>query len=204
MENRIIIPTSFSVQLPNKNELFYNQNNKKKIWNLLFEASNGYCMYCGKNLVVETDVGAHLEHSVDKEGNEGQHTKENDRKKWKYLKHCKYNFSLVCPNCNLVCKKQVEKLNLLDYPEQIECKKIDCSSTYCDIYEKLRNDYMRKNAIILQPQGLKNEKVQYQIMYDLIKHIFIPVITLVPQTEVDSETYDYEYNKGIFFCTKSY
>ena len=196
MKNSLCIPTSYNVDLPKSNELYYNENHKYKIRKPLLDASKGYCMYCGKRMIIETDLGAQLEHSVDKKGNLGQETGD---KRWKYLRHCKHNFALSCPTCNMVCKKHVEKINLAQYPEEIECKTIDCNEQFCDTYNSLRNDYIKRNAIILQPVRIQNDYVKYGIMYDLIKHTYSPNIVSVKDDKDDEDDFLYECNKGIFY-----
>lgn len=198
MENNIIIPTSYDVELPTENELFYNDNHKTKIKKPLFRASRGYCMYCGKRMVIETDIGAQLEHSVDKKGNNGQDTSDKD-KRWKYLRHCKHNFSLSCPTCNMVCKKHVEKVDLTRYPVELPCKTTDCNPTYCDTYRDLRLDYIKRNAIILQPEGIKTNHIKYDVKYDLTKHIYVPSPTRRNGSNEDSQEYRDEYNKAVFY-----
>ena len=49
----------------------------------------------------------------------------------------------------------------------------DCTEM-CDVYRKVREEYIQKNAIILQPQGTKRNDVQYDIVYSLLKHIYEP------------------------------
>ncbi|MBR4981298.1 MAG: hypothetical protein IKY94_01910 [Lachnospiraceae bacterium] len=171
MENRLFIPTNYAVELPKGNKPYYNSSNKKEIIVPLLEASRGYCMYCGKSLYNETDFIINLEHSVDKEGNDNQ--KEGD---YKYLRHCKHNFSISCPICNMVCKKSIEKVSMQNVPKSIECSKENCDEQSCEIYSNLRENYMEKNAIILQPKGVKKQNIYYRIAYDLLKNIYIPEI----------------------------
>ena len=171
MENKLYIPTDYVVTLPRGNKSYYNSINKKEIIAPLLDASRGYCMYCGKSLYNETDFIINLEHSVDKAGNEDQ--KEGD---YKYLKHCKHNFSISCPICNMVCKKSIEKVSMKDVPKTIECSKQNCDEQSCETYSYLREDYMKRNAIILQPRGVKKPDIYYRIGYDLLKNIYIPEI----------------------------
>lgn len=196
MKNSLCIPTSYKVDLPKSNELYYNENHKYKIRKPLFAAAKGYCMYCGKRVIIETDFGAQLEHSVDKKGNLGQETGD---KRWKYLRHCKHNFALSCPTCNMVCKKHVEKTDLTQYSETIECKSIDCNEKFCDTYNRLRTEYIKKNAIILQPDGIRNDYMKYGIRYDLIKHTYFPHIELLKDDKVAEKKCGDENNKGIFY-----
>ena len=171
MENRLFIPTNYAVELPKGNKPYYNSSNKKEIIAPLLKASRGYCMYCGKSLYNETDYIINMEHSVDKEGYEEQ--KEGD---YKYLRHCKYNFSISCPICNMVCKKSIEKTSMQNMPKTIECSKQKCDEKSCEAYSNIRENYMKRNAIILQPEGVKNTDVYYRIVYDLLKNIYIPEI----------------------------
>lgn len=198
MENSINIPTSYKIDLPTENELYYNDNHKPQIKQPLFDASQGYCMYCGKRMVIETDVGAQLEHSVDKKGNIGQEASDKD-KRWRYLRHCKHNFALSCPTCNMVCKKHIEKIDLTQYPVTITCKTTDCNENYCDTYRDLRRDYIKRNAIILQPNGIETDYIKYGISYDLIKHIYVPSPTSIDISKENCEEYGYEYNKALFY-----
>ena len=71
--------------------------------------------------------------------------------------------------------------------------KIDLNDAF---FNSLRNDYIKRNAIILQPVGIQNDYVKYGIMYDLIKHTYFPNIVSVKD---DEENFLYECNKGIFY-----
>ena len=185
MNNKIVFPTNFDLDLPKENKKYYSNTNKDELINILRIASNDYCMYCGRSIRNDGDIFGQLEHSVDKEGNIGQ----NDDNKYEYLRNCKYNLSLACPNCNMKCKKIVEKLNLTDVPISINCQEIDCSNGYCAIYSKLRKKYIKQNAIILQPQGIPSKN--YMIAFDLLKQVFIPLVDGNEFIHAECSEYDF-------------
>ena len=163
---KIKLPTRFEVNYPKKNRKYYSSHNKPIIAKILYESSRGYCMYCGKTIHIEGDEIYHVEHSVDKASKE--YTKYDPHE---VLKHCKFNLAVVCSECNTVCKKMVDKANLEQFAPLPKCPKT-CVEM-CDMYREIRNDYMNKNAIILQPLG-KEEPTPYLIAYNLLKHIYEP------------------------------
>lgn len=163
---KLELPTHFTVKYPQKNMRYYGHHGKKKIVPLLMQSCGSYCMYCGKTVKVDSDERYNIEHSVDKDGNIHQEYDTYD-----VLKHCKYNLAIACEECNMVCKKAVDKLNFAQYGPFPKCKK-ECSEP-CENYMALRTDYMKKNAIILQPLGICSPS-EYKIDYNLLKHIFVP------------------------------
>lgn len=165
---KIKLPTHFNVAYPKENRKYYSGNSKGKLRELLLAASKGYCMYCGKQLTQDQDRIVQIEHSVDKEGNINQ------KEKHTFLEHCKYNLALSCVKCNEEYKKRVYKIDFSKYDPGMGCPK-DCTEM-CDVYRKVREEYIQKNAIILQPQGTKRNDVQYDIVYSLLKHIYEPDI----------------------------
>ena len=94
-------PTDYPVKYPDKNIKYYNSYGRKRLAKILLEASNGFCMYCGKSLKKDTDVVYQVEHSVDKDGNYDQLENEIT-----FLTHCKFNLSIACTTCNIACKKR--------------------------------------------------------------------------------------------------
>lgn len=162
---RIEFPTHFDIDYPKRNIQYYSTYGKKKIAPLLESSCKSFCMYCGKTVKIESDHRYQIEHSVDKDGNIHQ-----EYDKYEVLKHCKYNLSIACGECNMVCKKAVDKLNFAEYDPLPKCPKT-CSKP-CTHYEKLRNDYMKKNTIILQPLGVKSP-VEYKIDFNLLKQLFV-------------------------------
>lgn len=163
---KINLPTQFNISYPLKNIKYYSSSGKRKIARLLFSGCQGYCMYCGKTVNIEGDRSFHLEHSVDKDGNDGQ-----EEDPFEVLKHCKYNLAIACAECNTVCKKMVDKVDLKKYSPINKCP--STCNNMCDFYISIREDYMKKNAIILQPEGRRNP-VNHLIAYNLLKHIYEP------------------------------
>ncbi len=158
-------PTSFNISYPRKNIKYYTQYGKKKILPQLMSSCKGFCMYCGKTIRTESDERYNIEHAVDKEGNLHQ-----TDKSVAVLSNCKYNLAISCPECNLVCKKIIDKIDVNKYSPIPNCPN-ECSSP-CDLFLEIRKDYMKKNTIILQPRQVdKNNK--YKIYYNLLKHIFV-------------------------------
>ena len=165
---KIEFPTHFVIKYPKRNIKYYSSYGKRKIAPLLEESCKFFCMYCGKTLQVDNDRRYHIEHSVDKDGNIYQ-----AYDKFEVLKHCKYNLAIACSECNMVCKKAVDKLNFAMYEPFTQCPK-ECSIP-CSHYLELRNDYMKKNALILQPLGIRSP-VAYEIDYNLLKLLFVPSV----------------------------
>lgn len=163
---KVELPTKYKIDYPRRNLKYYSCYSKPKIAQKLFEASQGFCMYCGKRVEIEGDRLYHLEHSVDKDGNEHQ-----EKDLSGALRHCKYNMSIACRECNEVCKKIVDKVDLGKFPFFYKCP-ASCDGM-CELYIQIRDDYMKKNAIILQPQG-KNTPIPHLISYNLLKHIYEP------------------------------
>lgn len=163
---KVELPTNYKVDYPRKNLKYYSAYGKPRIEKKLFESSQGFCMYCGKKVEIEGDRLYHLEHSVDKDGNKHQEKDLGD-----ILKHCKYNMSIACRECNEVCKKKVDKVDLGKFPLFYKCP-TNCDGM-CDLYIQIRDNYMKKNAVILQPHG-KNTPIPHLISYNLLKHIYEP------------------------------
>lgn len=164
----IALKTRYDVDYPKENFKYYNSNSgpRKRITKTLLEASNGYCMYCGKKVTVESDEYYQIEHSVDKDGNVHQ-----EIDIYGVLEHCKYNLSISCPECNQVCKKVVDKIDLIRYAPINKCP--DQCLDMCPTYIEIREEYIKKNAIILQPIGI-NKIGEEAISYNLFKHIYEP------------------------------
>lgn len=171
---RINFPTSFEVEYPKKNIHYYGSYGKKQLIPLLFNASKGYCMYCGKSIVNESDNdNFQIEHSVDKEGNIDQLTNEET-----FLTHCKHNLALACKKCNQDCKKKIEKIKFGEIEHKKNCREIECTEVSCPDYESLREQYCIKNSIILQPQGYKHNGNDCGIVYNLIYNTYSPNVSV--------------------------
>lgn len=167
---RLKFPTSFEIDYPKKNINYYDNYGKMQLVPLLLDASKGYCMYCGKSIVNESDNDNYqVEHSVDKEGNVDQLPNEVT-----FLTHCKHNLALACKKCNQDCKKKIEKIRFGKIPHVKSCKSINCTEVCCSDYANLREQYCIKNSIILQPQGYKHNGKECEIIYNLIYNTYSP------------------------------
>lgn len=166
---KVELPTEFKIDYPNRNIKYYSAYGKPKLVKKLYDSCNGYCMYCGKLVNVEGDRNFHLEHSVDKDGNTHQ-----EMDPYGVLEHCKFNLAIACSKCNLVCKKMVDKVNLASFFPLSKCPS-NCDDM-CEKYSRIREEYITKNAIILQPKGIQ-QPVPHLIAYDLLKHIYVPMET---------------------------
>lgn len=152
---------------PKENWKYYSSGGpKNRLTNLLVSKCKGYCMYCGKKVVIESDYRFQIEHAVDKDGNRYQELDSSSA-----LMHCKYNLAISCSECNQVCKKSVDKLNLMKYGVIPACN--NTCEDLCDNYRSMREDYERKNAIILQPIG-SSKLEKDAIVYSLFDHLYEP------------------------------
>lgn len=167
---KLHLPESYHINYPNSNLDYYSGNNSRVIRDILFSASSGYCMYCGTSLVSDDKVNFQLEHSVDKEGNYNQTSKNS------MLKNCKFNLSAACSRCNMIYKKRIEKIDFNDY-ELVQACPQECDNM-CNSYIKMRNDYCNNNAIILQPFGYTCGDVSYRVSYNLLRHTYEPACEL--------------------------
>lgn len=160
---KIPLPTKYDISYPNRNKKYYNPNNKKELAQIFTEKTK-HCMFCGKSLLSDGELYFHLDHSVDKKGNYNQENLNT------MLLHCKYNFTLSCMNCNIIYKKQVEKLDFNKYTLVKKCP-TSCLNL-CSTYKKMRKDYCEKNAIILPPFGYMKNNIEYKIRYNLLRHVY--------------------------------
>lgn len=169
---RLNIPTKYEIKYPLANRKYYSAYSKPIIAELLYGSCKGFCMYCGKTVNIEGDRNFQIEHAVDKEGNLHSELDPSN-----ILKHCKFNLASACPECNQVCKKAVDKIDFRSHYEKYYKEKdaipscpASCDAV-CELYSDIRNEYIKKNAIILQPIGIDDS---YGISFDLVKHIYIP------------------------------
>lgn len=166
---KIAIQTKFIDErdYPRKNLKYYTSSGpKKRLTDQLLDTCKGYCMYCGKKVIIESDYRFQLEHTVDKDGNINQELDCNE-----VLKHCKFNLAISCSECNQVCKKVVDKVDLGKLNSLGKCPSI-CTNV-CKNYNELKNEYEKKNAIILQPLG-NSELGDKAIVYNLLDHLYEP------------------------------
>lgn len=175
---KLEVNTKYNITYPLENYKYYNANSgpRKRLTTLLLGICKGYCMYCGKKVTVESDEHFQIEHAVDKDGNMHQEVDKTGA-----LVHCKYNLAISCPECNQVCKKVVDKINLLEYDPIEKCPKI-CEGI-CEKYGKIRKEYIKKNAIILQPVGIDSIG-ECAITYNLLKHIYEPAEDITDEESI--------------------
>ena len=164
---RLEFPVKFDFKYPEENLLYYSSSDKETMLNLLLDASDGYCMYCGKNIKVDDKEEYNIEHSLEKSI---IIAKDN------FLKECKYNLSIACPTCNQKYKtRMIEPLSSKLVNSKLACCKDKCVKV-CDDYKELFNNYIKLNYIILQPNCIDHELMSYGIDYNLINHVFEPSI----------------------------
>lgn len=159
---RIKLPTQYDVDCLPRNAAYYTGKERVAMKRLLIATSQGYCMYCGKILSSDKTESFQIEHSVDKAGNYNQNSNA--------LTNCKYNLAATCSLCNQIYKKRVEKLDFTKYQIPAKCPTI-CSQM-CEEYKKMREDYCKENAIILQPHGYVDKTSTYEIGYNIFSHIY--------------------------------
>lgn len=163
---KLYLPERYYVKYPDRNIDYYSGYNSWAMRDILYKASLGYCMYCGTTLISDGKVNFQLEHSVDKDGNYNQKSKNS------MLKSCKFNLSATCSRCNMVYKKRIKKINFDDYNLAEACPEI-CTEM-CNTYIQMREDYCKANAIILQPFGYSCGDILYRISYNLLRHTYEP------------------------------
>lgn len=168
---RIKFPTSYKITYPKENKSYFKGKAKREISQLLAEASAGYCMYCGRKVLIDNEAYYQVEHSIEQAG-----YVDGDSKKIPFT-NCKFNLSLACMKCNQKYKNQmIERLPFNLVGKEINCKKQNCKEP-CKEYLSAREEYIKLNKIILQPAGVKGENMtQLGIQYDLIHQIFVPLI----------------------------
>lgn len=167
---KLCLPNRYdeNINYPKENAKYFTGRKKRVIRKLLSKASDEYCMYCGKSLSYDGSLNMQLEHSVDKDGNEGEAEKE------RVLTECKFNLAAACEKCNMVYKKRVEKMNLRKFNLPLKCP-IVCEKP-CKEYEATRENYCKINSIILQPEGFSSEGIEYAIRYNILRDLYEPDI----------------------------
>ena len=142
-----------------------------RLLDVLYKASNGYCMYCYTRIEVDSKRFGQLEHSIER-----KYTK-----KAKKLENCVPNISVACPKCNLSFKKKGNTSRVLTPAQIQEYEESTCigdiCTTECEAYKKLKKQYIGRRKIILQPAGIASESYSYKIQYNLLKLEFEPNTT---------------------------
>lgn len=114
----------------------YGYSSEEKRRNLkeqLAKASNGYCMYCYRRIVIDRQNNGHLEHSIEKDNSDK-------------LIDCVSNISITCTLCNTSRKKRGEKQRKLSEGYIKEFEEDKCKERClkpCGAYEKLKDEYIK-------------------------------------------------------------
>ncbi|MGU8702739.1 HNH endonuclease [Clostridium perfringens] len=162
---KLEFPLSFDIEYPKKNSLYYTGVDKRIILNLLMESSDGYCMYCGKNIRVDDKEEFNIEHSLEKSMKLGENN---------FLENCKFNLSIACPSCNQKYKtRMIDPVSEELIYNNVICSKKECIQP-CSNYMEILSEYLKLNNIILQPNCIDSKSKGYSIQYNLIKHVFEP------------------------------
>lgn len=154
---------------------------KDALWDLLKETTGGYCMYCYDTVFVNEQKRGQIEHGIEKANS------------LKYLSDCVPNLGLACENCNQSYKRRGEAGRRLPVEsirefESDECQKYDCKKQ-CEKFEKLRNEYIKKGKILLQPFESRKQKdgKSLRLQYDLLKCKYVPSKSCGEYDEEDIE-----------------
>lgn len=141
---------------------------KDNLWEVLREATGGYCMYCYDTVIVNEQRHGQIEHGIEKANSEER------------LSDCIPNLGLACMVCNGKYKKRGEKrrklpLQSIQEFEMGECRGFACKNA-CENFRKLRREYIRNGKIILQPFEAKIREDGHclGLQYDLLKCRYIP------------------------------
>lgn len=150
-----------------------NERNKKNIKKVLYQASDGYCMYCYSRILVDGKKFGQLEHAIEK-------------KNTKRLINCVPNIGLACPVCNTAFKKKgqnerkIEKSVINKFYKKSKCtckKKMNCIEP-CQALRELQGAYndIKGAEIILQPMGVKGRQTNedMELQYDVRRSEFQP------------------------------
>lgn len=175
---RIDFPTNFEVNYPEDNKNYYGETFKKDLEKVLLRASDYYCMYCGRRILLDNEYYFNLEHSIEKDGYLGIEKPKTP------FKNCKFNLSITCIKCNQKYKnKMINRVPYNMVNKELNCLS-KCCSEPCQEYIQTKNEYLKRNKIILQPSGVKNDKGKFfRIQYDLIKQIYVPNLQEEMSTE---------------------
>lgn len=168
---------SFKPKYENSTQYGYKNKKGENLLNLLYQTTNGYCMYCYCNIEVDAKHFAHLEHSIEK-----RHCKK--------LEECVPNIGLACPKCNESFKKVGDKGSIFSKQTVNKfmannCIKSDCKKE-CASYKNLKRSYLKKREIILQPFGVTSHRRDLRLQYNLLSLQFEPSeLYAYSQQEID-------------------
>ncbi len=65
---KIKFPTSYQITYPEENKKYFEGKSKKEISELLAKISAGYCMYCGRKVIIDDAMKAAIDGYYQKYG----------------------------------------------------------------------------------------------------------------------------------------
>lgn len=143
---------------------------KDELWDLLIRTTNGYCMYCYDNIIINGQKIGQIEHGIEKMNS------------MERLIDCVPNLGISCSICNEKYKRRGERRRRLSEEsikqfEEGECLKYDCKGA-CGRFDRIREEYVKKGAILLQPFGYENPETKnvLKIQYDLLNCKYVPYL----------------------------
>lgn len=153
-------------------EMKYGWNKyKENLWDLLSNTTSGYCMYCYDAIVINNKKRGQIEHGIEQNNSKAR------------LSDCVPNLGIACEICNDSYKRRGEgkrKLpkDMIEEFEKGECIGYDCKQM-CNKFLKIREEYVSKGRIILQPFGVTNKDTGHELrlQYDLLKCKYVPCHT---------------------------
>ena len=153
---------------PDKLYGYSTEEKKKNLKEVLTKASNGYCMYCYRRIVLDRQNNGQLEHGIEKDNSDK-------------LIDCVSNISITCASCNTSRKKIGEKKRKLLECIVKEFEKNKCKENClkpCDAYKKLKKEYLKNqdSQMILQPLGVDGNDTgeELELEYDVLEAKFRP------------------------------
>lgn len=165
----------------------YKKPNNKRLLDLLYKTSKGYCMYCYCKVDIDSKRFADLEHAIEKSFCEEK------------LLECVPNIGLACQKCNSSFKNvglsKYEKNNRvkgvltnrkIENFKQAVCDNPSKCIKECKAYKTLKKSYISQRNIILQPMGVKKNRQYLRIQYNLLKFEFEPS-SLINYSDDDKE-----------------
>lgn len=160
-----------------KNEYYSCSNalGRENLKNVLYEASDNYCMYCYNRIKIDNSAYGHLEHAIEKGILENK------------LTECIPNIGISCSRCNEKFKRIGEKFrrpennDIKRFEMSAKCNKANCKEA-CDAYRELKRAYLKKKEaqFLMQPLGVTSEdlgeegKRGLKLQYNVMETKFVP------------------------------
>ncbi len=158
----------------------YEGKKGERLLEVLYDASDGYCMYCYTKIEVDSKRFGQLEHFIEK-----KHTKKSGK-----LKECVPNIAIACPKCNLSFKKKGDKIRIFTKDQKQVYEASTCigekCTKECAAYKEMKKVYISKRKIILPLEESGEDVTTYKIQYNLLKLEFEPS-TKVAYTQAQKE-----------------